>query len=85
MSQPCAICGGPTERKNILPNDPSNYCPKCRVFTADSDGHEAERRQRINEIFWGIAQDIVRRRHAGEPVVNHHRLSPQSIAHSRNR
>ena len=58
--QPCALCGGETVRRDILPGDESNHCPRCGVWTASSDGQESSRRQRYVDIAWPIAVRLAR-------------------------
>lgn len=62
--QPCAICKGPTEKRDITPGYTSNYCAQCNVYTADSDGKEKERWARFNDIRAAIIRDYLRRERA---------------------
>jgi len=59
-AQPCALCGAATVRGDILPGLQSNHCPRCRAWTASSDGREADRKQRYVDIAWPIALRLAR-------------------------
>ncbi|HCC33956.1 MAG TPA: hypothetical protein DEQ28_08705 [Clostridiales bacterium] len=62
--QPCAMCAGPTERRDLRVGQTvgaSNYCPQCRVFTADSDGKEPERWARFTSLRLAVVQEVLRR------------------------
>jgi len=63
MPQPCALCGGETERRDILPGIESNQCPQCGAWTASTDGREDRRRQRYVDIAWPIALQLARQDH----------------------
>lgn len=67
--QRCAVCGGPTSPREIIPGDRSNYCERCRVFTADSDGRESMRRKRIRQILLEIAVDVAVRRRERQSIA----------------
>jgi len=60
QSQPCALCGGATVRRDILPGYQSNHCPRCGAWTASSDGREADRKQSYVDIAWPIALRLAR-------------------------
>ncbi len=42
ISQPCALCKGPTEKRAMSPGYVSNYCPKRGVYIAALDDRERE-------------------------------------------
>lgn len=64
--QPCAICRGTTVWD---PTVHSWRCPACGVCTAPSDGLEAERRARGNELLVRIAYDVAARRRPASSVA----------------
>lgn len=69
--QPCSICKGQTEKRQMRTGEVSNYCPRCGQYTADSDGKEIERWKRFVALAWPIAVRLASESQSAGRVASH--------------